>query len=56
MVSGYRKNVGWIESAAFELIYLSEIQRYQRLGRFRDRLRTQYEGMASALGFVASLA
>ena len=52
MVTGYREDVEWIESAAFELMYLSRAQEYRQAKSFESRLYRQYQDITASLGFL----
>jgi len=55
-VCGYRKDVSWIESAAFELLLLTQIQQnaLTRAGAkaMKRKVKQQVKGMARDLGFT----
>lgn len=52
MISGYTKDVDWIESAAFELLYFDLWQQYRDIGAFVRRLTSAYNQLIERLGFV----
>lgn len=51
-ITGYDRNVDWIESAAFELLYFSAWNHYINASAFRTRMFKDYEELALRLGFV----
>jgi hypothetical protein len=52
MISGYTKDVDWIESAAFELLYFDLWQQYKDIGAFTRRITGDYSQLIERLGFV----
>ena len=51
-VMGYTKNVDWIESAAFDLLVLSQLQCYVSLSALDKKIKNDYAGLSGRLGFV----
>lgn len=51
-VSGYTKDVDFIESAMLEMGYLSWIDEYQKRGYLGERMRKEYSQLVKRLGFV----
>ncbi len=50
-VCGYTKDVDWLQSAAFDLLLISELVRSQHLGYAARRVKNTYPDLASVLGF-----
>lgn len=51
-VAGYRKDIDWFESAAFDVLLFEALTRYQRVDAAHRWLRTRYPGMVRSLGFA----
>lgn len=50
-VLGYTKTVGWIESAAFDLLLLNDLATAKNLGSMHARLGRKYDSLTDSLGF-----
>lgn len=50
-VSGFVKNVWWLESAAFELIYLQAAASYRRIAYLEKYVQRRYRDFADRVGF-----
>ena len=53
-ISGYKKDVGYINSAAFEMLYFEALQKYRSLGKMKVTVEEKYSKLISALRFVMS--
>lgn len=51
-ITGYTLDVGWIESAAFELLMFQTLTRYSRLGWFEKAMARDYGDLTASLGFT----
>lgn len=51
-VVGYVEEVGWLESAAFDLLLLDAMARYRRADALERSMRTQYADFVERLGFT----
>jgi hypothetical protein len=51
LVCGYRKQVDWVESGAFDLILLSGLVEDARIDGRVNRLRRKYPDLVKLLGF-----
>ncbi len=49
-ITGYRKDILWDESPAFELLMLSALCRFQKLGNAENYLRRTFGGLCDRLG------
>ena len=54
LISGYKKDVGYIDSSAFELLYFEALQKYRSLGKMKVAVEEKYSKLISALRFVMS--
>lgn len=50
-IVGYRKDVDWVESAAFDLMLLSSLTGSERIDARINRVRSRYPDLSKALGF-----
>jgi hypothetical protein len=50
-VTGFRRDVDWIESAAFELLLIDASMRFKRRDSFKNHMNGTYNGLARKLGF-----
>ncbi len=50
-VCGFRKDVGWLESAAFDLLIIEALTRYRRMDFAEKWLRKAYPSTVRRLGF-----
>jgi len=50
-VAGYTKEVGWVESSAFELMFLYWAAYYKKPAFLLQKLRTRYRRLAALIGF-----
>ena len=50
-VCGYREDVDWIESAAFEILLVEALSRYKRMGYAENWLRKNHAGFCRRLCF-----
>lgn len=55
-VTGYRKPVDWLESAAFETLMLERLTRGSRTDGFFNGLARDYGTLSKRLGLVAATA
>lgn len=52
VVAGYRRDVRWVESAAFDLLLFEALTYYRRADAVERWLRSEYHSLVSKLGFV----
>lgn len=55
-VIGYRKDINWLDSAAFECMLLSALLRGQRTDAFFNHMHKRHGPIAKELGLVAATA
>ncbi|WP_066909197.1 DUF6642 family protein [Millisia brevis] len=53
-ITGYTKNIEWLESSAFELLLLPELMDAVRMKSAHDRIVRRYPDLAERLGFRMS--
>jgi hypothetical protein len=53
MVSGYRSDIEWLDSAALDLAWLGYLADYERPGDARRYFTKRYASLVDSLGFVA---
>ena len=53
VVCGYTRNVGWLQSAAFEMVMLSALASPGRIDARVNSIRRTYPDQVKALGFVS---
>lgn len=53
MLCGYTKNADWMESSAFDLLFLSYMAWYESVSKARKRIEDKAPGLLSSVGFVA---
>jgi hypothetical protein len=51
LVTGYKENVDWVESAAMDMILLTELQKYVDLRAMKKKITRDYQPMVERLGF-----
>jgi hypothetical protein len=51
-IAGYRKDVDWFESAAFDVLLFEALTRYQRIDAAHRWLLRRYPGLVRTLGFA----
>ena len=52
-VCGYTNDVDWMEAAAFELLLLSTLTRYEQTAAALRRVQSEYGALADRIGFVS---
>lgn len=52
MLSGYTKNVDWVESAAMDMLYFSALQSYKNISYLDSFLRKTYKDLIKNTGFT----
>jgi hypothetical protein len=52
LVCGYTKQIGWVESAGFDLILLNTLATYVRVGSGITQLKKRYPDLTKSLGFA----
>jgi hypothetical protein len=50
-VAGYSKDVGWVESSAFELLFLYWAAYYKKPAYLLRKLAARYSGLQELMGF-----
>ena len=53
-ITGYTKDIGWIDSAALDMILLCWLQEYKDMSAMRKRIEKDYPDFVERLGFVCS--
>lgn len=53
-VTGYTKDIDWIDSAALDLVVLRWLQEYKDMSAMRRRIEKDYPDFVERLGFVCS--
>ena len=51
-ISGYRKTVGYIDSTAFDLLYLEVLQNYYSYTKIKSKITKSFHTLAETLCFV----
>ena len=52
IISGFNKNINFLESTLFEVLYFNLCNEYERAGNLRNHLFKKYSGFCDDLGFV----
>ena len=52
IVSGYTRNIDFIDSSLFDIAYFYWLQEFERLGHVDTRLAKEYPGLHERLGFT----
>lgn len=52
LITGYTRDVEWVESMALDLLLMNALGRYTRHGDAVRRVRTKYDTLAKHLGFT----
>jgi hypothetical protein len=53
LVTGYTKNVDWVDSAALDMVLLSSLQRYKDLRAMTKKITRDYASLVDHLGFAS---
>ena len=53
LVSGYTKDVDFVDSSIFDIVYFTKLQNYKQVWRVNDDLKENYPGLHERLGFKA---
>lgn len=51
-ISGFKKKVGYIDSTAFDLLYLEVLQRYNSYAKIKSKITKSFHTLAETLCFV----